>query len=158
MPSIEYAKRLFRASLPAFGTLLFWVVLSWFAVQRLLVPGIRRAGLVMAALYVLVAGRELAPATTTPRLGDLEAVLYQNAQVGVAAAGWLLAGILVGVVDSAWAGLGLPGAFTSPLGDLLWVFSWSVVATVGIYVVAATQAVVTRADHGRAGDAATPLD
>lgn len=132
-------KRLLQEGVPIAAVLLFWTALSLFT-DSPVAGGLRYAGVVMAALYVVVRGVELAgsfPVVGAPETpGEL---LLENASVAVSASLWFAGAVVAYAV------------FLDPLGFVL---TGTGVGTVLLYAVAVGLPRVRAAAAGEAG--ATP--
>lgn len=134
-------RRLVRESVPIALVLIFWTLLSVVALVPWLGTGLRSAGLLVAGVYVLARGRQLADEidveTTVPESPtDVEAILQENFEVLLAAGLWFLLAMALTVPHYALGALGiawLPGALTEAPAFVL---TATGVGTVGLYSVA----------------------
>ena len=145
-------RRLFTESIPIAVTVLFWVVLSWFANFSLIANGVRYAGVTMALFLAVHRGLSLGQTLSSdPVTMDVEAVLRENIRVALPAGSWFLAAFIVYVIDSLWASVPLPGLFTSPANAFAFAFTVTGVATVVLYAAAVGRS-STRDDSSFSGN------
>ncbi|WP_276302311.1 hypothetical protein [Halorussus lipolyticus] len=126
-------RRLIREGLPIAAILTFWNLLAVVASEQQVGGPVGAAGVVMAALYVLVRGVALSSEVLPPMTGDVKGVLYENASLAVPAGAWFLAGIATNALGELLFAYG-PPSFVSTLASSLGGAGLGVVA---IYAVAA---------------------
>ena len=147
-PSID--RDLLDASLPIAAILLFWGFLSWFAPHPIIGGGLRNAGVLMAALYVVVRGFRMSRSLPEPLPADGPTdVLRENARVALTAGVWFVAAVGVVMLQRASDMLTDPAVTYSPADPLILVCVGAGVGTVGIYAVAAGVAAVREGTGAR---------
>ena len=147
-------KRLAAEAVPVAAVLAFWSVVSWLFVLRPEIEGaVRTAGVVMAALYVVVRGVALASEVSVPDVGDLEAVLRDNGRVAISAGFWFVGAAAVHLLDQAWSDFGVPGLHVSPAGWIIHVLAGAGLGVVGLYAVAVSYGVLWGAEFSDAAPA-----
>lgn len=152
------ARCLLRESIPIAAILAVWTVLSAVGVVPWLTVGLRVAGLVVAGLYVLHRGRQLADQVTVAPLDAADPIdpvvaVRTHKQVLLAAGAWVLAGIGLALL-TALVGLffyRFDEAIAEPLGFFL---SATGVTTVLLYAVVVSR---SRLDAQHRGDEGTDL-
>lgn len=123
-----------KKSVPIAVIMFFWTILSWFGWQPSVASGIRTTGLVVALLYAITQGINIEQ--TQPYPTDIKSSLRTSIRVLLTAGPWFLAAIATYVINDLWAGLGLPGAFTSPADSFAFAFVATGVITAVLYAVA----------------------
>lgn len=143
-------KRLAEEGVPVAAILLFWTVVSWvFTLNPTLSGAARDAGIVMAALYVVVRGARLAPEVSPPETDDVRVIVRENARVAVAAGAWFLAAALFHLVDQFWLELrGLRPFFSRTE----WVVQLLAGAGLGVVALYAVAVGIAAFDGGIRGD------
>lgn len=152
--------RLLRESAPVAAILLFWLVPAA-VVQPVVANGLVRAGVVMALLYTVVRGVDLARhAPSTPAPETVEELVRENLRVAIPAAAWFALASAVYFVAHVWTLLGIPGAFTSPADGLAYVFTGAGVAVVLLYAIVVGITRVSNPERGPGPGPATrsPVD
>lgn len=117
--------------------LLFWVGIASF-VRPVIATGLLRAGIIMALLYTVARGLEIAttqPSTDQPT--DVEGILRENVRAALPTGVWFLLAHAVFIVEHVWDTFGIPGGGTSPAEELAFVFVGAGVAAVLLYAVSA---------------------
>jgi hypothetical protein len=125
-------KRLALEAVPVAAVLLFWNLLAGIAHVQNVAGPVGSAGVVMAALYVVVRGVSLSSDVLPPATDNVAAVLYQNALLALPAGAWFVAAMAFGAVeayvyDFSWvvsslktalggAGLGVVGLYAVAAG------------------------------------------
>ncbi|WP_128478853.1 hypothetical protein [Halorussus pelagicus] len=124
-------KRMTLEALPVAAILLFWNLLAGVAEFQGVAGSVSSAGVVMAALYVVVRGVSLAEQVRPPAMGRVETVLVENARLAVPAGAWFLAAVMAAAVERY-------------VNEVLWLLSpvktalaGAGLAVVGLYAVAA---------------------
>lgn len=92
-------RRWFVESVPVAGILLFWNLLASVVYFPYVSESIGSAGVVMAALYVVVRGVALSSEVLPPMTGGVTGILYENASIAVPAGAWFLAAMAVSMVE-----------------------------------------------------------
>lgn len=93
-------RRLIREGVPVAAILLFWNLLAGIAHFQNVGGTVGDAGVIMAALYVVVRGVSLSSEVFPPVTGDVEAVLYENARLAVPAGVWFVGAMAVGALEA----------------------------------------------------------
>jgi hypothetical protein len=86
---------LVREGIPIAAILLFWNLLAVVGQTQHVGESVGSAGIVMAALYVVVRGVSLSDEVLPPMTGDVRGIVYENALLAVPAGAWFLSAILV---------------------------------------------------------------
>ena len=141
------AKRWAEQAVPVAAILLFWNVLAVVAAEQGVGGSIRSAGVVMAALYVLLRGVALASEVLVPATKDVIAVLFENARIAVPAGAWFLGAMVVYVADGYLFVYG-PSSAATALASAL---AGGGLGVVGIYAVAAGYAALENGDVANGG-------
>jgi hypothetical protein len=136
-------RRLIRESAPVAVILAFWNLLAVVAQQQHVGESVGSAGVVMAALYVVVRGVSLSSETLPPVTGDVREILYENAQLAIPAGAWFLGAMLTNALGELLFAYG-PPSFVSALASSL---AGAGLGVVAIYAVAAGYRTL---DDGRA--------
>lgn len=126
-------RRLIREGVPIAAILLFWNLLAVVAQEQQVGGPVGSAGVVMAALYVVVRGVSLSAEVLPPMTGDVRGILYENAQLAVPAGAWFLGAMLTNALGELLFAYG-PPSFVSALASALASAGLGIVA---IYAVAA---------------------
>lgn len=129
---LESPTRLAREAIPVAAILLFWNVLAGIARTQNVGGPVGEAGVLMAALYVVVRGISLSDRVVPLATGDVATVLTQNARIAMPAGAWFLGAMVAGAVELhvreftgfAWAvktalagaGLGVVGLYAVAVG------------------------------------------
>ncbi|MFC4549715.1 MULTISPECIES: hypothetical protein [Halorussus] len=125
-------KRWAREPVPVAAILLFWNLLAVVAQMQNVGGPVRDAGIVMAALYVVVRGVSLSAEVQPTVAADVEAVLHENARLAVLAGAWFLGAIIVYAGDGNLYAYG-PSSGAVALGSAL---AGAGLGVVGLYAVA----------------------
>ena len=140
-------KRLAAEAIPVAAVLTFWSIVSWlFSLHPEIEGTVKTAGVVMAALYVVVRGVALASEVSVPDAGDLEAVLRDNGRVAISAGFWFVGAAAIYLLEQAWSGFGVPGLHVSPAGWIIHVLAGAGLGVVGLYAVAVSYGVLRGAE------------
>lgn len=148
MPPSIGTRQLLTETIPVAVILCFWAALS--AVPHgVFASGFRYAGIIMALLYVIVRGMQLAGAKSFPaHPTDLGELLRENAKVALIAGVWLFAAFLIASTRPLWKILSMMGTpyprgmdalasgFLGITDLLVFVLTGTGVATVTLYAVA----------------------
>jgi hypothetical protein len=158
MPSGPSPSRLLVESLPIAAVLLAWTVLSWLMPGGALTAAARDAGAVLAGLYAVVRGVQLAATVSgdvapgAVRSDDIASAVLDTlgATVPAVLAGgaWLVAGAILYPVESVYRLFPLGGVFASPLGSLVSVCAGTALGVVLLYAVAVGLPAVRAASSG----------
>ncbi|WP_135854046.1 hypothetical protein [Halorussus salinus] len=124
-------KRLALEALPVAGILLFWNLLAGIAHFQNVGGSVGSAGVVMAALYVVVRGVALASDVLPPATDNVATILYQNALLALPAGAWFVAAMVVGAVEA------YVYEFTWVLASVKTALGGAGLGVVGLYAVAA---------------------
>jgi len=92
-------KRLALEAVPVAAILLFWNLLAGIAHFQNVGGPVGTAGVVMAALYVVLRGISLSSDVLPPATDNVAAILYQNALLALPAGAWFVAAMAVGAVE-----------------------------------------------------------
>lgn len=126
-------RRLIREGVPIAAILLFWNLLAVVASEQHVGESVGSAGVVVAALYVLIRGVSLSAEVLPPMTGDVRAVLYENARLAVPAGAWFLGAMATNALGELLFAYG-PPSFVSALASSL---AGAGLGVVAIYAVAA---------------------
>lgn len=157
MPSRPTPSRLLVESLPIAALLFVWTVVSLLTPTGPLTGAARDAGSILAALYAVVRGVQLAgdvpvdAAPGTDRSADLTADVGETLAATVppllAGGAWLLVGSVFFPAATVWDMFGLFGLFTAPLEAIAFVSARTALAVVLLYAVAVGLPAVRAADR-----------
>ncbi len=130
--STLHPREFVREAVPVAAILLFWNLLAGVAHFQNVGGPVGSAGVVMAALYVVLRGVALSSEVLAPATDDVAAILHQNALLALPAGAWFVAAMAVGAVEIyveefAWvvssvatalggAGLGVVGLYAVAAG------------------------------------------
>lgn len=129
--------RLAEEGVPVAAILLFWTFVSWvFTLSPVLSGTARDAGIVMAALYVVVRGAGLAPEVSPPETDDIRTILRENARIAVGAGPWFLSAALVHLVTQFWLEPRWPGLLFSRMDWVVQLLAGVGLAVITLYAVA----------------------
>ncbi|MFC4451728.1 hypothetical protein [Halorussus aquaticus] len=156
---LESPKRLVIEAVPVAAVLLFWNLLATVAREQHVAGAVGSAGVVMAALYVVVRGVSLSTAVIPPATGDTREVLYENALLALPAGSWFVAGMVTNALGELLFAYGPPSAFSALASSL----AGAGLGVVGLYAVAAGYSALGGANDGGgggalAGDGENPAD
>ncbi|WP_135825115.1 hypothetical protein [Halorussus ruber] len=144
-------RRLIRESAPVAAILSFWNLLAVVTQQQHVGESVGSAGVVMAALYVVVRGVSLSSEALPPVTGDVRAVVYENAQLAIPAGAWFLGAMVTNALGELLFAYG-PPSFVSALASSL---AGAGLGVVALYAVAAGYRTL---DGGRAAGGRPPTD
>lgn len=136
------AKQWAEQAVPVAAILIFWNVLAVVAAEQGVGGSIRSAGIVMAALYVLLRGVALSSEVLPPATKNVIAVLFENARIAVPAGAWFLGAMVVYVADG-FLFLYNPSETATALASA---FAGAGLGVVGMYAVAAGYATLGDGD------------
>jgi hypothetical protein len=144
-------RRLIREGIPIAAVLAFWNLLAVVAQEQHVGESVGSAGVVMAALYVVVRGVSLSSEVLPPVTGDVREILYENAQIAIPAGAWFLGAMLTNVLGELLFAYG-PPSFVSAIASSL---AGAGLGVVALYAVAAGHRTL---DGGRAAGGRPPAD
>jgi hypothetical protein len=138
-------------SLPVAVILLFWNLLAVVAGEQHVGGSVSSAGVVMAALYVVVRGVSLSTEMPPPTTDDVRTLLYENALLAVPAGAWFVAAMLANALGELLFVYGPPSLVSSVVSSL----AGAGLGVVGLYAVAAGYAAI---GAGNAAGGRPPVD
>ncbi|UPV76434.1 hypothetical protein M0R89_19935 (plasmid) [Halorussus limi] len=130
---LESPKRLALEAVPVAVILLFWNLLAVVAQLQNAGGAVGSAGVVMAALFVVLRGVSLSSEVLPPATDSVTAILYQNARLALPAGAWFVGAVAVYALDGATYAYG-PSSTASALASSL---TGAGLGVVGLYAVAA---------------------
>jgi len=141
-------KRLALEAVPVAAVLLFWNLLAGIAHFQNVGGPVGTAGVVMAALYVVLRGISLSSDVLPPATDNVAAILYQNALLALPAGAWFVAAMAVGAVEI------YVEEFTWIFSSIRTALGGAGLGVVGLYAVAAGRRALF--EEGAAGGRPSP--